>query len=199
MALQPMLSAEPRAQSSEAEVRSSSTLASATVFEHRRCLRGLMVVVGSQAGKDGFKAEMEAKEGPGAVDNEKHYIDSMRRVRMWAETVAEREKERITVHLVQPALVDTALVRREFRAFGIDWTAVEKPEAYARRILTPLLGGVCGKVEGTGALSATSTIDGDRNWETGVSGGRMPSGRPLNSLTCDGTSDDLLTLPGAGV
>ena len=94
-----------------------------------------IVLVGSQAGKPGFKEEIESREGPGAVDGEQGYINAMVALRKWALGMKSVfAKKGIVVELVEPGLIDTAMARREFSHFPIVWDDIIKPEAYARSV-----------------------------------------------------------------
>eukprot|EP00941_MAST-03F_sp_MAST-3F-sp1_P005775 g5775.t1 len=104
---------------------------------------GVMVLIGSQAGKPGFKKQMEEKEGKGATDGEAIYISSMKYLHNWSEELKcleeAKEKNGIEIVLCEPGLVDTNLVRNEFSDFGIDWTNVMKPDEYAKSVLRHIL------------------------------------------------------------
>ena len=87
------------------------------------------IVIGSQAGLEGFKEEMEKKEGKGAVDNELGYIHAMRSVREWARALQTQVPS--TVILLEPGLVRTKMAEREFSSMsGINWSNVPSPDEY---------------------------------------------------------------------
>ena len=101
-----------------------------------------IVVVGSQAGQPGFVAEIEAREGKGAADDERGYISSMEGVREWAlkqqqslEAAQDDAEHTMQLVLTEPGLVDTPLARREFARFGVDWSTVQTPDALATEVL----------------------------------------------------------------
>eukprot|EP00741_Cyanophora_paradoxa_P016595 tig00020930_g16025.t1 len=76
---------------------------------------GVVVNIGSQAGQPGFKEAMEAREGPGATDNERGYMESMALVRAWSEGRGGEAcgARGVRALLFEPGLVDTPLARRD--------------------------------------------------------------------------------------
>ena len=116
---------------------------------------GAIVIVGSAAGAPGFKDAVEAREGEGAVDDEKAYIACMTQVRLFAERLRsgevprKRQKKKkelaapVTsnagtnrrIVLLEPGLVNTEMARREFSKLGIDWAKIPTPNAYVESVI----------------------------------------------------------------
>ena len=92
-----------------------------------------VILVGSQAGQPNFVEEIEKKEGKGAADGELGYINAMSALRTWAIRMKDSlGRKGIHIQLLEPGLIDTAMARKEFSHFGIDWSNIQKPVDFAK-------------------------------------------------------------------
>jgi tRNA (guanine9-N1)-methyltransferase len=92
-----------------------------------------VILVGSQAGQPNFVEEIEKREGKGAADGELGYINAMSALRTWAIRMKDSlGRKGIHIQLLEPGLIDTAMARKEFSHFGIDWSNIQKPVDFAK-------------------------------------------------------------------
>lgn len=109
------------------------------LLEMSRYSRRLVLIVGSHAGSPGFKAEIEKREGVGAVDDETVYIASMQALRKLSITEASvLGSVGVQTVLLEPGLVDTLMARDAFTRIGVDWEKIIPPNMFVCNVLSTL-------------------------------------------------------------